>query len=141
VALEAFSQWWAEAWAGELNASPAYRSAAEHWEGAVALVLEAPDPPASRAVLLDLWHGECRSARTASPQDAREAAAFVFQGGPAAWRQVLCDGGSPILALMSGRIRLAKGSLAALIPYAAAAKELLDLAARVPTTFPEMSEG
>lgn len=141
MALEAFSQRWAEAWAEELNASPAYRAAAERWEGAVALILAEADPGGGRAVLLDLWHGACRSAGAVDPEQAREAAAFVFQGDLAAWRHVLCEGGSPVLALMGGRIRLTKGSLTALLPYASAAKELLELAARVPTVFPDRSEG
>jgi putative sterol carrier protein len=141
VAFEAFSQSWAEAWAAELNASPSYRSVAARWEGAVALVLDDPDPAARRAVVLDLWHGACRSAGTADPDSARETAAYVFQGGLAAWRHVLSDGGSPVVALMSGKIRLAKGSLAALLPYASAAKELLELAGRVPTAFPEAPQG
>ena len=141
MAFEAFSQSWAEAWAGELNASPAYRTAAERWEGAVALILDDPDPAARRAVVLDLWHGACRSAATADPDAAREQAAYVFQGGQAEWRHVLCDGGSPVLALMSGKIRLAKGSLASLLPYASAAKELLELAGKVPSSPPGASEG
>jgi putative sterol carrier protein len=136
VALEAFSQAWAEAWASELNGSDAYHATAERWEGAVALVLEDPEPDARRAVLLDLWHGRCRSARTANP-DALDEAAYVFAGNLAAWKQVLAAGASPVMALMSGKIRLAKGSLTALLPYAAAAKELLGLAGRVPIRFPE----
>ncbi len=136
MALEAFSQQWAEAWAAELNASAAYQTAAAKWEGAVALVLADPDPAVRRAVLLDLWHGACRSAGTADPDAAVFQAAYVFQGEPAAWRHVLVEGGSPVMALMTGKIRLAKGSLTALLPYASAAKELLELAGRVPTVFP-----
>jgi len=136
VSLEAFSQGWAEAWASELNASDAYRATAERWEGAVALVLEDSEPAARRAVLLDLWHGRCRSARTADP-DGLDDAAYVFTGDLAAWKQVLATGGSPVMALISGSIRLAKGSLTALLPYASAAKELLELAGRVPTRFSE----
>ena len=41
------------------------------------------------------------------------------------------------MALMTGKIRLAKGSLMSLLPYASAAKELLGLAGRVPTRFSE----
>jgi putative sterol carrier protein len=136
VALEAFSQPWAEAWASELNANEAYRTTARQWEGAVALVLENDEPAGRRAVLLDLWHGSCRSATTEHP-DALDAAAFVFAGDLAAWKQVLGAGGSPVTALLTGSIRLVKGSLAALLPYAPAAKELLQLAGRVPTRFPE----
>ena len=136
MSLEAFSQGWAEAWASELNGSEAYRTTAERWEGAVALVLEDSDPAARRAVFLDLWHGRCRSARTADP-DGLDEAAYVFAGDLAAWKQVLATGGSPVLALMTGSIRLAKGSLSSLLPYASAAKQLLELAGRVPTRFSE----
>lgn len=136
MAFEAFSQAWAEAWASELNGSDAYHLAAERWEGAVALVLEDPEPEGRRAVLLDLWHGRCRSARTANA-DALEEAAYVFAGNLEAWKQVLSAGASPVMALMSGKIRLAKGSLLSLMPYAVAAKELLGLAGRVPIRFPE----
>jgi putative sterol carrier protein len=141
VALEAFSQSWVEAWADQLNASPAYRAAAESWEGAVALVLDDPDPAACRAVLLDLWHGACRSAGTTNPEVARDAATYLFQGGLEGWRHVLCEGGSPVMALLTGKIRLVKGSLTALLPYAAAAKELLGLAGKVPTEFSGDAEG
>ena len=41
------------------------------------------------------------------------------------------------MALITGRIRLAKGDLTALLPYARAARELLGLAGSVPTRFSE----
>lgn len=136
MALEAFSPAWAEAWARELNESEAYRSTAASWEGAVALVLDDGNSEGRRAVVLDLWHGHCRSGRTADP-DRLDEAVYVFQGNLAGWKQVLTEGGSPVMALMAGRIRLIKGSLAALLPYASAAKALLELAGRVPTEFAE----
>ncbi len=134
--LEAFSAEWVLAWARALNESAAYREAAATWEGAVALLLDDGRPETRRAVLLDLWHGECRSARVADP-DSLDAAAYVFRGGSPVWRQILVERGSPALALLTGRIRLAKGELATLFPYAEAARELLALAGSVPTRFPE----
>ncbi len=134
--LEAFSHQWAQAWARALNESDEYRSAAASWEGAVGLLLDDGEPAGRRAVLLDLWHGACRSARITDP-DNLDAARFVFRGSSAAWRQILTEGGSPVLALMTGRIRLAKGDLSALLPYAGAARELLSLAGSVPTRFVE----
>jgi putative sterol carrier protein len=87
-------------------------------------------------VVLDLWHGACRSAQVADPGDLDEAR-FVFQGTSAAWRHILTESGSPVLALMTGKIRLAKGELSALLPYAGAARHLLGLAGSVPTRFEE----
>jgi putative sterol carrier protein len=136
VELDVFTQAWAEAWARELNASAAYRAAAADWEDAVALVLDDPDPAARRAVMLDLWHGQCRSAGTANPDDLSNAG-YVFEANRAGWKQVLADGGSPVMALMTGKVRLAKGTLLGLMPFAAAAKELLVLAGAVPGRFPE----
>jgi putative sterol carrier protein len=140
VSIEAFTQAWADAWAAELNASPSYRAAAARWDGAVALVMEDAGDRAGRAVLLDLWHGGCRSAvamDAGADAPALADAAFVFSGALAGWRQVFAEGVSPVIALLNGRIRLARGRLAALLPYAGAAKELLELAGRVVTSFPE----
>jgi putative sterol carrier protein len=135
VTFDAFSAAWAQAWAQALNESSAYREAAAEWEGPVALVLD-DGPGSRRAVLLDLWHGGCRAAGTADPDDL-EAARFVFRGSAAAWRHILVEGGSPVVALLSGRIRLARGDLSALLPYASAARELLSLAGSVPVRFTE----
>lgn len=132
--LAAFSQEWAQAWALALNESDEYKRAAATWEGAVGLLLDDGDPAFRRAVVLDLWNGACRAAQVTDP-DNLDAARFVFRGDRSAWRHILTEGGSPVMALMTGRLRLAKGELSALLPYAAAARELLGLAASVPTSF------
>jgi putative sterol carrier protein len=119
-----------------LNESDDYRSAAATWEGGVGLLLDDGEPAGRRAVVLDLWHGACRSAGITDP-DNLDAAEYVFRGSTPAWRQILTEGGSPVLALMTGKIRLAKGELTALLPYAGAARELLRLAGSVPTRFCE----
>ncbi len=134
--LAAFSQEWAEAWGAALNGSAEYREAAAQWEGAVALVLDDGVRETRCAVLLDLWHGTCRGAGVANP-DALDRARFVFRANSAGWREVLSGNSSPAIALMSGKIRLAKGNLADLLPYARPAKQLLDLAGLVPTRFLE----
>lgn len=136
MAFEAFSTPWVEAWGRTLNESDAYRRAAAEWEGSVALLLDGENEGPARAVLLDLWHGACRGARTAAP-DALEEARYVFRGSRAAWKHILTEGGSPVLALLGGRIQLARGELSALLPFAGAARELLSLAATVPTAFSE----
>lgn len=136
MAFDAFSGPWATAWASALNASEAYRTAAADWEGPIGLVLGGASSPLERAVILDLWHGRCRSARAGGPE-ILDGAAYVFEGDQEAWRQILLGGGSPILALMTGKIRLTRGHLSALLPFVRAAKELLGLATQVPVRFPE----
>jgi putative sterol carrier protein len=133
----AFSGEWAAQWCAALNASETYRAVAAAWEGSVALVVRADgasEPVTS--VFLDLYHGACRLARVATAADLAEAA-FVFEAEAPAWREVLSGAGSPLMALMTGKLRLARGELARLLPYASAAKELLTLVNQVPTSFPE----
>lgn len=135
---EVFTSAWADAWRDTLNANAAYRRAAAAWEGAVALVMH-PDGtlgiPATRAVFLDLWHGECRAARVAHDGDLATAP-YVIEARAAVWRDLLTARSSPILALMTGKLSLTRGSIAALLPYATAANELVATAALVETVFP-----
>ena len=134
---QAFSQEWALAWAEELRASDAYRRAAAKWEGSLALVMTYgnPQPDAGDAcVFADLWHGECRSARRAGEED-REQADFVIAGGVEVWKRVLAGELEPIFGIMSGKLKLERGSLAKLVPQVAAARELVAAAARIDTVF------
>ena len=131
-----FSQTWVDAWARELAASAPYRQAAQTWEGSV--LLETPEDGDSpwQAVFLDLWHGECREAKTAAEAD-RDRADYVLSASLPIWRRVLEGELEPILAIMTGKIKLARGSIARLTPYMAASKELVAAASRVDSWFPE----
>lgn len=134
MSLDVFSAPWATAFGDALNQNEAYREAAATWEGPLALAMT--DDTTDRAVFLDLWHGTCRAARVASPDDL-EAAAFVIQADTATWRKVLAGGLEPIWGLMSGQLTLARGSIAALVPYGAASKELVASAAGLESHFPD----
>ena len=57
-------------------------------------------------------------------------------GTTAAWQQVLTGAVPPLLAIMTGKLKLTKGALAELLPYVNAAKELVLTAASVPSLFP-----
>jgi len=135
--LMVFSDAWAQACAEALNASAAYRDAARAWEGAVVLLmLDGSSPDAERQVWLDLWHGECRAARSATPADL-DACRYILAGSREAWQQLLQGRLAPLMALMTGRLKLTKGNLADLIPFAGAAKELVQAAAGIPATWPD----
>jgi putative sterol carrier protein len=133
VANEIFSSAWAEAWGEELNRSDRYRQSASGWEGAIAFVL-GTDPASgfteSRRVWLDLHHGACRQARTATEEDLAQAP-FVLSAPAGVWRRVLAGDLEPVLALMSGKLKLEKGSLAKILPFTLAAKEMVAAAGRV----------
>jgi putative sterol carrier protein len=136
--LVAFSTAWASAWCRLLNSSAVYRQVAAQWEGSVALVLHYPgaDPASGpgAAVFLDLHHGSCRQARVATAEDLASAA-FVLEAEQDLWRQLLAGQGSPVMALMTGRLRLTRGDFSRLLPYAEAAKELLALVSQIETVF------
>ena len=138
MASEIFTDKWAKAWDKKINENAAYRKAAANWEGAIVLVMTA-DPDfgigADRAVIADLWHGDCREAHLADVKDL-EAAPFVIRATPATWKEVLGGNMDPIFGLLRGKLKLAKGSVFSLVPYAVAAKELVTSASRVETSFP-----
>lgn len=135
---EMFTLEWAAAWGRQINASDAYRLAAQTWKWPVILTMK-EDPALGlpeRSIYLDLLKGECREARSASPEDF-DATTFVLAADPETWKQVLDGELEPIPGIMRGRIRLTQGSLATLLPYVLAAKELVSAATRVETLFPE----
>lgn len=138
MTIMVFSEDWAREWCQQLNGRVSYQHAAARWEGAVALVMtrDGSEASAQRAVFLDLWHGQCRAARVASPDDL-STAAYVLSGTAVAWREVLSGRMAPLMAFMSGKIRLTKGSMSSLLPYAAAARELVATAIEMEISFPE----
>ncbi len=139
MAAEIFTDDWATLWGEAINANAAYKAAATKWEGAIGLVMT-PDSemgiPTDRIVIADLWHGDCRGA-VAGTRDDLENVPYVIQAVPATWRNVLAGRTDPIVGLMGGKLKLAKGSLFALLPYAKAAKELVASAIKVETIFPD----
>lgn len=132
-----FSGEWATACGAALNENPAYREAARNWEGAVLLQLaSAEGAEGAQMVYFDLWHGECRAARAATPED-EALARYVMSGTAGAWQQVLTGKVAPLMALLTGRIKLTRGALAELLPHVNAAKELVLTFATVPATYPD----
>lgn len=135
---DVFSEPWVAAWAAELEESEAYRKAAATWEGSIALRITDADPGGAHgqgAVLLDLWHGECREAETADAAALADAD-YLLEASIATWKKVLDGQLEPIFGLMTGQLKLARGSVAALTPYMNASKELVAAASRVPTHWP-----
>lgn len=139
MAEKVFSDDWATAWADALNSSEDYRNAAAKWEGAIVIVMGADSAmgiPEKMAVYVDLWHGECREARVASEEDF-EVAPYIISATPENWRSILKGNLDPIHALVGGKLQLEKGNMISMLPYVKAAKELVIIAARVETEFPE----
>lgn len=130
---ELFTDEWARAWGDALNASESYRNAGKHWKGAI--VMEAlADParglPQTASVHLDLMNGACRSARLATADDIATAD-YLISGTLATWLTVLDGVIAPTMAILRGRLKLRRGSLAGLLPHVNAAAELVRVAQTV----------
>jgi ribonucleoside-diphosphate reductase beta chain len=132
-----FSAEWARALRVELDGSEEFRRVAAGWQGR--LVLEtaaeaaAGDAPAAVALYLD--DGVCREAAPATPED-REAATFVIAGTADIWQRMLDGQASPLSALLRGQLKLVKGSVAGLMPFASAAEQLVRAAGRISAAAP-----
>jgi putative sterol carrier protein len=130
---ELFSEVWASARERELGADADYRRAAANWQGSLLFVLE-EDPSLGlagrRQLFLDLAHGNARAVRPAIDGDER-AARYRLAAPAATWVELLEGGLDAGTALMSGKVRLEKGSLFSLFPHLEAAKRLLSAARRV----------
>ncbi|MEP7326580.1 MAG: Fis family transcriptional regulator [Gemmatimonadota bacterium] len=136
--MEAFSEEWARTWCQALNGDPAFRSAAHGWAGDVTLVMtqsSAPEAP-QRSVRVDIRHGECFTSNPDAGSDIAESS-YVLAATGAAWNELLSGRQNPLTALMTGKLRLTRGSLVALLPYAAMARELIRLAIGMNATIPE----
>jgi len=139
MAAEIFTDDWATLWSDSINANGDYKKAATRWEGAIGMLMTV-DPamgiPHERIVIADLWHGDCRGAKSATAAELEDTP-YLITAEPAAWKSVLAGKTDPIVGLMGGKLKLAKGSLFALLPYAKAAKELVRSAIDVETSFPD----
>jgi putative sterol carrier protein len=141
MAIEVFTDAWAQAWKDALNDNAAYEKAAKTWEWPLVLVMEAdPDEnvPEDRAVYVDLYHGKCRGARTASPEDVA-AAPYVITADPYTWREVMEGTLESISGIMRGRLVLTRGNMVVLARYVQAATELVNAATRIDSAFPGAS--
>lgn len=133
--MQAFSTEWAAAYHTAINANPDYAASSRNWtHGQLAFALSGSGAK-DAAVLLDLHAGECRSASSVAPAQAHAQAAFVIEGDAAAWQDVLGGKIAPLMALMRGKLKLSKGSIAKLLPFTRSAQELVRSAQQIPTEF------
>ena len=133
--MEIFGSEWAAAWKAAIDDDPAYAEAGRGWVGGVVLRMPASAETPDRALHLDLNDGVCRAIRVATAADLAEAP-WVISAPVSIWRDVLAGRVDPILGLLQGKLRLDRGNLLRLVPYARAAKVLLGAATRVPGAFP-----
>ena len=120
-----------------------YKKLAQGWEGTVVIHIAA-DPAVgldeSMYLLIDLWHGDCRSVRLV-PAEVGEAGDYVLTSTYDRWKQVMTRELDVVKGLMQGKIKL-KGHLPTIVRYNKAAVRLVDLVAAIDTVFlDEMDSG
>lgn len=118
-----FSQPWVDAWKEKINGSEAYAKVAREWHGGVGLVVDA-EGNEPLAILLELDGGVCREARRVDLARV-DKAEHVLRAPEPIWLTLMRDNKDPVWALMSGKLKLARGSMTALLPFTAAARELM----------------
>lgn len=139
MGFKIFSDEWVKAFEKELQANADYPKAGKGWEGAVALQILAEPAAGFTAdifILLDLHDGVCRSIKLVSPAAAEEAP-YIISGAYAAWKLVLDKKLGPVKGLMTGKLKLKKGSLGMMTRYLKATQCIVDAAAAVKTVFPD----
>lgn len=130
--MEVFTQAWAEAFRDRINESAAYRRHGATWRAPIALEMSFSGASKPRAVLLELSDGHCHGA-VCSTEDGAD---LVIRSSVEGWQGLLAGKLDPIWALLSGRLRLVRGNLSELVPYAHAAKALVEAAASLEASFP-----
>lgn len=132
--MQIFSSEWITAFGKALNNSQSYKQSALTWEYTLLLVLQESHTNPERAIWLDIWHGECRMVREAVAADF-EYADYILSANVNNWKQLLNKELAPLMAIMRGKLKLQKGSLAILAQYTQSAKELVYVAADIPATW------
>jgi putative sterol carrier protein len=123
---------WIDAYEKLVQGDAAYREAGAGWEGSVVLHTMA-DPSIGieneSYLLMDLWHGECRSIRPVPPE-VGEAADFVLSGSYWTWKATSKGELDTNKAVMQGKIKL-KGDLTKIVRYNQASTRLTELSSQL----------
>ena len=119
-----------------------YRDAAKKWEGTVVIHMVGDAKsgiPEDLYVLLDLWHGDCRSVRLV-PADVGRNGDYVLTADLDKWQAVLKGELNAIKGMMKGQIKI-KGNLTKMVRFAKAANRLVEVTSLVEAKFPnELNE-
>ncbi|RJP35284.1 MAG: hypothetical protein C4536_01105 [Actinobacteria bacterium] len=123
---------WIAAYEKLVQGDAVYREAAAEWEGTV--VLHSVAEPGlgierDSYILMDLWHGECRSIRPVPPE-VGEAADYVLTASYWTWKGTSCGELDTNKAVMQGKIKL-KGDLSKIVRYNQASSRLGELSSQL----------
>lgn len=130
------SKEWAEEFCRALNESADYRSAAARWEGDVIFsVINTPSQlgvSEKFAMKLYLKHGQCHGVEVYASESISQAdAPYILEADYRTWLDVISGKLQPLPAMVLGKIKVKKGSLATLAQYASAALAMIEVARKV----------
>jgi putative sterol carrier protein len=123
---------WAATYEKMIQEDEEYRKAAKGWEGTVVIHIKAnPGLGLDEDIylLLDLWHGDCRSVRLV-PREAGEKGNFILTGELERWEAVTSGNLDPVKAMMQGKVKL-KGNLPTIVRYTKASSILTKISTRI----------
>jgi putative sterol carrier protein len=129
---------WLQAYKDGINASAELAEAAKDWHRDITLVIEAdPDRGVTRDMYgwFDVTDGKCREAKIVTA-DEGERAEYVIRAPYSRWREIIDGKLDPIRGMLQGKLQV-KGDLKALTAEVDAARALVNVAASIPTQFPE----
>ena len=131
--LEFPSDEWVALYMELLNKNPHYEDAAKTWEGDFVFEITADGDLVKEPIrfYIDLWHGKCRSAKMAGPDDTAE---FTYSGPYKNWRALFDGKIDPIKGIMARKFKL-DGDMGKVMRYTKAALELVATTRQVPTKY------
>lgn len=132
------SEQWLADYKAAINASEVYKKAADTWEGDLAYEVQAEpnkNVPEDIWIWMDLWHGECREAKLTTPDDGAKAT-FAISAPYSRWKELVRGELDPTKGMLQGKLKL-RGDLPTIVRYVAAANELVAIAGRLNTSFPD----
>lgn len=127
---------WIATYEKKIREDELYKKLARDWEGTVVVhILANPSVGLDEDMylLLDLWHGDCKSVRLV-PKEVGEAANFVLTAPYERWKQVMTGELDVTKGLMQGKVKL-KGDLPTIVRFNKAATRLVDIVAEIKTIF------
>jgi putative sterol carrier protein len=136
---------WVYEFEKKIQADDRYKEVAQKWEGSVVLVFKAaPQAGFDNDVFLfmDLWHGECRSARLVPPEIGRSGE-YVLEAEYDRWKRILKKELNVVKEMATRKLKLVPFDFkkaAKLTAAAQAAIRLVDLGSDVGTRFPDELE-
>ncbi|MBM0233570.1 SCP2 sterol-binding domain-containing protein [Micromonospora sp. STR1_7] len=128
---------WLDGYVERINSSEEFEDAARTFEADIAFVFEA-EP--ENGVPADIWclatfgDGKCRQADYDVEQESAAGATFVIRAPYSRWKDVIEGRIDPIEGMLDGDL-VVTGHLPTLLRYVRATDELVNLAAKVSSSF------